>query len=94
MSSDHSIITCNFKGNNCPRGPGFWKMNSRFLQTDSDFINHIKEKILELKEIHENTSCNLNILWEAFNSNVLFQVIVWNIWPEKRKKEMPPSLSL
>ena len=49
VSSDHSIVTCNFKVNNCPRGPGFWKMNCRFLQTDSDFINHIKEKILEFK---------------------------------------------
>ena len=67
-------------------------MNCRFLQTDSDFINHIKEKILEFKEIHENTSCNPNILWDAFKC--LFQVIVWNIRPETRKKEMPPSLSL
>ena len=66
VSSDHSIVTCNFKVNNCPRGPGFWKMNCRFLQTDSDFINHIKEKILEFKEIHENTSCNPNILWDTF----------------------------
>jgi len=70
VSSDHSVVTCNIKVDEIPRGRGYWKLNTHYLHYDSDFITHIKEKIDDFKEYHKNSICNANIIWDAFKCTI------------------------
>ena len=69
VSSDHSVITCNFKDKNL-RGHGYWKLNCRYLQYDSEFNEYVKGKIVEFKENHQGSLCNPNVIWDAFKCTI------------------------
>ena len=51
--TDHSLITIHLAGNNNPRGPGFWKLNTSFL-LDSEYIELIKKTIDEVAMENRN----------------------------------------
>ena len=51
--TDHSLITIHLAGNNNPRGPGFWKLNTSF-QLDSEYIELIKKTIDEVAMENRN----------------------------------------
>lgn len=70
VSSDHSVVTCDIKLDESPRGRGYWKLNVHYLQYDSDFITYVKEKINDFKEYHKNSICNANIIWDAFKCTI------------------------
>ena len=65
IQSDHSVVSIHFKDNLPLRGKGFWKLNCHYLHHDADFINLIKEKIVEFKQIHEESECSPNTQWDA-----------------------------
>ena len=46
--TDHSLITIHLAGNNNPRGPGFWKLNTSFLLA-SEYIELIKKLLMKLQ---------------------------------------------
>ena len=51
--TDHPLITIHLAGNNNPRGPGFWKLNTSFL-LDSEYIELIKKTIDEVAMENRN----------------------------------------
>ena len=65
IQSDHSIVQMLFNDNQPKRGRGFWKMNCHYLHHDDDFVKLIKEAIKDFKEIHKNSDCNPNIIWDS-----------------------------
>ena len=56
-----------FNDNQPVKGHGFWKLNCHYLHHDVELlINYcIKDKIKEFKELHKNTECNPNTLWDT-----------------------------
>jgi len=62
VQSDHSALVFQFNDNQPIKGPGFWKLNCSYLHNDNNFINLVKKKIQEFKDIHTNSNCYPNIL--------------------------------
>ena len=84
VSSDHSVVTCNFKVDENPRGHGYWKLNCRYLQYDSEFIEYVKGRIVEFKENHQGSLCNPNIIWDIFKCTI---ACVCMEYSARKKKE-------
>ena len=76
----------NFKDAQPIRGPGFWKLNCKYLHNDADFIKTIKEKIEEYKLIHLNCPSNPNILWDAFKCTITGTCIEYCVRKKKERK--------
>ena len=85
IQSDHSLVTLNFKGAQPLRGPGFWKLNCKYLHNDVNFINTVKQKIEEFKLIHFESRCNPNILWDTLKCTITGTCIEY-CTREKKKK--------
>ena len=51
--TDHSMITIFIITNTNPRGRGFWKLNTSFLN-DKEYVNQIKETITEVSQEYES----------------------------------------
>ena len=69
--TDHSLITIHFAGNNNPRGPGFWKLNTSF-QLDSEYIEIIKKTIDEVSmENRNNDDVDVVLLWDTMTMQIL-----------------------
>jgi mannosylglycoprotein endo-beta-mannosidase len=64
------VVTLDFNDGHPIKGPGFWKLNCHFLHNDADFITHIKGKINDFKVIHQNSTCNPNIIWDSFKCTI------------------------
>ena len=47
------------------RGKSYWKLNCHYLRHDAHFVDFIKSKIVEFKDIHCNSDVNPNILWDT-----------------------------
>ena len=63
--TDHPLITIHLAGNNNPRGPGFWKLNTSFL-LDNYFIELIKKTIDEIAIENRN-----NVLfWDTMKMQI------------------------
>ena len=70
-STDHSLITIHLAGNNNPRGPGFWKLNTSFL-LDSEYIEIIKKTIHEVAmENTNNDDVVVVLLWDTIKMHIL-----------------------
>ena len=66
VQSDHSVVFLQFNDKYQPvEGHGFWKLNCHYLHHDVEFVNCIKDKIKEFKELHKDTECNPNTLWDT-----------------------------
>ena len=70
IQSDHSVVFVQFNDNQPVRGRGYWKLNCSYLHHDVDFVNLIKEKIKEFKEIHMDSDCNPNTLWDSLKCTI------------------------
>ena len=69
--TDHSLITIHLAGNNNPRGPGFWKLNTSFL-LDSEYIETIKKTIDEVSmENRNNDDVDVVLLWDTMTMQIL-----------------------
>ena len=66
ISSDHSIVAAKISKDVSARGRGYWKLNCHFLRHDAQFIESIKSKITEFKDIHSGSLANPNIIWDTF----------------------------
>ena len=66
-----SHITIHHAGNNKPRGPGFWKLNTSFL-LDSEYIEIIKKTIYEVAmENRNNDDVDVVLLWDTIKMQIL-----------------------
>ncbi len=86
VQSDHSVVSLHFKDGYPVKGRGFWKLNCNFLHNDSDFIKLKKEKIQDYKDIHHNSGCNPNVLWDALKCTITGVCIEYS--SRKKKKEV------
>ena len=69
--TDHPLITIHLAGNNNPRGPGFWKLNTSFL-LDSEYIETIKKTIDEVSmENRNNDDVDVVLLWDTMAMQIL-----------------------
>ena len=65
VSSDHSMVTTKISIDVPVRGKGYWKLNCHYLRHDVNFVDCIKSKIAEFKDIHSNSDDNPNTLWDT-----------------------------
>ena len=86
IQSDHSVVTLVFKDARPVRGRGFWKLNCKYLHSDTDFIQTIKEKIDEFKTIHLGSLCTPNILWDSLKCTITGTCIQYCIRKKKERK--------
>ena len=86
IQSDHSIVTLQFNDGQPIKGPGFWKLNCNFLRNDADFINLIKTKITEFKDIHQNSECDPNILWDSMKCTITGFCMEYGARKKKERK--------
>ena len=87
IQSDHSIVTVQLNDNQPLRGKGYWKLNCHYLHHDTDFINLIKEKIEEFKQIHNESDCNPNTLWDSLKCFIIGIIIEYTARKKKEKKK-------
>ena len=92
IQSDHSIVTVQFNDNQPLRGKGYWKLNCHYLHHDTDFINLIKEKIEEFKQIHNESDCNPNTLWDSLKCFIIGIIIEYTARKKKEKKKEKDQL--
>ena len=84
ISSDHSIVSLKLVLDHCPRGRGYWKCNCKYLRSDAKFCYYIKDKIREFREIHSNTDCNPNTIWDTFK--VFYNGLLHRVWGQEKQK--------
>ena len=92
IKSDHSIVKCKLSTNEPPKGKGYWKLNCHYLHHDADFVNFIKSKIVEFKDIHKDSSSDAHIIWDAFKCTITGHCIQYcsrkKLDREKVKKDL------
>ena len=64
VKSDHKISTITVDVAQIPRGPGFWKLNTR-LCYDRNYVRHIKRSINEYIINNPEGDVNPHIRWDA-----------------------------
>ena len=80
-----SHITIHLAGNNKPRGPGFWKLNTSFL-LDSEYIEIIKKTIYEVAmENRNNDDVDVVLLWDTIKMQIRSSSLKYT--REKKDKE-------
>ena len=84
ISSDHSIVTAKISTDVQARGRGYWKCNCSYLRHDSEFIDFIKSKIIEFKNIHSQSPANPNIIWDSLKCFITGHCIEYT---SRKKKE-------
>ena len=92
VQSDHSVVTLNFSDGQPSKGHGFWKLNCNYLHYDSDFINLVKKNIQDFKEIHKNSDCNPNILWDSLKCTIAGVCIEYSVRKKKERKGVKAKL--
>ena len=92
IQSDHSVVSLQFKDNQPTRGRGFWKFNCHYLTHDLDFVNLIKDKIKEYKNVHKDSDCNPNILWDALKCSITGICIEYAARKKKERKREKDNL--
>ena len=92
VNSDHSIVVFQFNDNQPNKGPGFWKLNCSYVHNDVDFINLVKKKIQEFKDIHTNSNCNPNILWDALKCTITGVCIDYCTRKKKERNKVKRNL--
>jgi len=70
VKSDHSIVKCKLSTDEPPKGKGYWKLNCHYLHHDADFVNFIKSKIIEFKDIHKDSQTDPHVTWDAFKCTI------------------------
>ena len=86
IQSDHSIVSLQFNDGQPQKGPGFWKLNCHFLHNDADFVQLIKSKISEFKDIHQNTESNPNVIWDALKCTITGVCMEYGARKKKERK--------
>ena len=76
-----------FNDNQPVKGHGFWKLNCHYLHHDVEFVNCIKDKIKEFKELHKDTECNPNTLWDTLKCVITGVCLEYTASNEKERKE-------
>jgi len=68
--TDHSLIDIRIALHSNPRGPGFWKLNTSFLN-ETDYINQIRAVIKETHEEYRHDNATKNaLLWEMIKLKI------------------------
>ena len=84
--TDHSLITIHLAGNNNPRGPGFWKLNTSFL-LDSEYIEIIKKTIDGVAmENRNNDDVDVVLLWDTMTMQILSRSLKYAREKKGKKK--------
>ena len=64
------MITISIITNTNPRGRGFWKLNTSFLN-DKEYVNQIKETIAKVSQEYESDNAvNDSLLWEMIKLKI------------------------
>ena len=92
IQSDHSVVFVQFNDSQPLRGRGYWKLNCSYLHHDSDFIKLIKDKINEFKQIHKDSECNPNILWDALKCTIAGICVEYSARKKKERKKEKDQL--
>ena len=89
--TDHSLITIHLAGNNNPRGPGFWKLNTSFL-LDSEYIETIKKTIDEVSmENRNNDDVDVVLLWDTIKLLILSSSVKYAREKKDKKRKKTNS---
>ena len=68
--TDHSLIDVNFAQNSNARGPGFWKLNTSFLN-EIEYVNQNRTVIEEThNEYLRDNTVNNALLWEMIKLKI------------------------
>ena len=68
--TDHSLIDIRIALHSNPRGPGYWKLNTSFLN-ETDYINQTRTVIQEtLEEYQHDNNVNDALLWEMIKLKI------------------------
>jgi len=92
VQSDHSVVTLNFNDGQPTKGRGFWKLNCHYLHHDADFINLVKKKIQDFKDIHKESECNPNVLWDALKCTLAGVCIEYCVRKKRERKGVKDKL--
>lgn len=85
--TDHSMITLCIITKTNPRGPGFWKLNTHFL-TDLEYVNLIKETLIEVSREYENhTEVDAILLWDMIKMKIRANSIIYAKRQKSRFKQ-------
>ena len=92
IQSDHSIVSMQFNDNKPSRGKSYWKLNCSYLHHDTDFVKMIKEKIEEFKQIHKDSECNPNTIWDSMKCFIAGISIEYSARKKKERKKEKDQL--
>ena len=81
--TDHSAITLSLDTNDNKRGPGFWKLNTSYLN-DTDYTHLIKDTILQT--VRDNEGANAKLLWDTMKCKIRGASIKFSSDKKKSKK--------
>ena len=92
VSSDHSMVTAMISIDVPVRGKSYWKLNCHYLRHDAHFVDFIKSKIVEFKDIHCNSDVNPNILWDTLKCFVTGHCISYTSRKKAEKNKVKSDL--
>ena len=81
--TDHSAITLSLDVNDNKRGPGFWKLNTSYLN-DPDYVQLIKNTIIQT--VRDNEGANAKLLWDTMKCKIRGASIKFSSDKKKSKK--------
>lgn len=87
--SDHGLISLEMDLEEFPRGPGYWKFNSKHLN-DKDFVELITNCISEYeKELEqEGLFHSPDIIWEGLKAKIIAEAVSFSMKKAKGKKNL------
>ena len=92
VSSDYSMVTAMISIDVPVRGKSYWKLNCHYLRHDAHFVDFIKSKIVEFKDIHCNSDVNPNILWDTLKRFVTGHCISYTSRKKAEKNKVKSDL--
>ena len=92
VSFDHSMVTAMISIDVPIRGKSYWKLNCHYLRHDAHFVDFIKSKIVEFKDIHCNSDVNPNILWDTLKRFVTGHCISYTSRKKAEKNKVKSDL--
>lgn len=93
--TDHGLIALQLDLNENPKGPGYWKLNSRHLE-DPDFVDKINTVIDEyLQDLTQGgVSHTPDIVWEGLKAKIISHAVEFLIHKAKSRKNLINVLQL
>ena len=88
--TDHSLIGLRIQSGVNTRGPGFWKLNCKYLE-NQEYVQIIRQCIKETVERtqqEEGARCNDHLIWEMIKMNVRGETIKFTARKKKAEQNL------